>query len=228
MKIYFLPFIALLSISFILSCKKDQRPKGHSSLIKTTVEPAGTNCQSGGYKIETGIDINDNNILDNSEVTNTSFICNGNNNETGTLINVKEEKPGSNCPNGGYRIETGTDKNKDGILDTNEVTATSFICSSALSYTAIINQSGTAAPQSNILENTLDISITWTRLSSGRYLGTISPQVDLSRTVIMSTNDRWVKCEFQSNHEVFLMNEPGVNGFADNVSNYTLQIKTFK
>lgn len=50
---------------------------GKNSLIKTTAEPAGANCASGGFKSETGTDLNGNNVLDASEVTSTSYTCNG-------------------------------------------------------------------------------------------------------------------------------------------------------
>jgi uncharacterized protein (TIGR02145 family) len=48
-------------------------------LVKTTTEPAGVNCTTGGTKIETGIDANGNNALETSEITPglTRYICNG-------------------------------------------------------------------------------------------------------------------------------------------------------
>jgi hypothetical protein len=54
---------------------------GANALVKTSTEPSGSNCQNGGIKIETGLDINKNGILDTIEVqTNqTQYICNGSN-----------------------------------------------------------------------------------------------------------------------------------------------------
>ncbi|MEQ1734397.1 MAG: hypothetical protein ABL940_12045 [Bacteroidia bacterium] len=46
---------------------------GNNALSKTTAEPAGVNCPNGGQKIETGVDINANNILDASEITATQL-----------------------------------------------------------------------------------------------------------------------------------------------------------
>jgi len=37
---------------------------GLNSLIKTTVEPAGANCATGGTKVETGLDANNNGVLE--------------------------------------------------------------------------------------------------------------------------------------------------------------------
>jgi hypothetical protein len=52
---------------------------GLNALIKTTTEPAGSNCANGGTKIETGLDANSNGVLDTSEVnaSQTQFVCNG-------------------------------------------------------------------------------------------------------------------------------------------------------
>jgi hypothetical protein len=54
---------------------------GANALVKTSTEPSGSNCQNGGTKIETGLDINKNGILDSIEVQSnqTQYICNGSN-----------------------------------------------------------------------------------------------------------------------------------------------------
>ncbi|SMG22074.1 hypothetical protein SAMN05661096_01256 [Marivirga sericea] len=52
---------------------------GANSLTKLTVEPPGVNCVNGGYLHETGTDSNGNGILDTDEVTNSQYICNGEN-----------------------------------------------------------------------------------------------------------------------------------------------------
>jgi hypothetical protein len=52
---------------------------GKNTLVITTTEPAGANCPNGGAKIEVGLDINSNGILDNNEinVAQTKYVCNG-------------------------------------------------------------------------------------------------------------------------------------------------------
>lgn len=55
---------------------------GKISLVKTTAEAAGVNCTVGGTKIEAGVDNNANNTLDAAEVTNISYVCNGDINNT--------------------------------------------------------------------------------------------------------------------------------------------------
>jgi hypothetical protein len=48
-----------------------------TSLIATSSEAYGSNCANGGIRIEAGIDSNGSGILDSSEVSSTSYICNG-------------------------------------------------------------------------------------------------------------------------------------------------------
>lgn len=52
---------------------------GKNALVNTTLEPAGTNCATGGTKIEVGIDLNSNGILDANEIntSQTKYVCNG-------------------------------------------------------------------------------------------------------------------------------------------------------
>ncbi len=47
-----------------------------------------------------------------------------------TLINTTNEAPGTNCANGGVKIEVGDDTNGDGVLDANEIddSLTRYIC----------------------------------------------------------------------------------------------------
>lgn len=70
----------LVVISLLLSCKGedgDIGPSGLNSLIQTLTEPAGSNCQFGGLKVESGIDTNSNGTLESEEITNTDYVCNG-------------------------------------------------------------------------------------------------------------------------------------------------------
>lgn len=47
----------------------------HATLVAVSVEAAGTNCASGGQSVTTGVDANDNGMLDPSEVVSTSYVC---------------------------------------------------------------------------------------------------------------------------------------------------------
>ena len=65
----------MLLIAALWSCGEDGL-EGINSLVSVTEEPAGSNCETGGVKITSGLDTNRNNILDTSEITDTQFVCN--------------------------------------------------------------------------------------------------------------------------------------------------------
>lgn len=50
---------------------------GLNSLIKITAVNPGSQCLYGGTLVATGLDVNSNNTLDSTEVTQSSVICNG-------------------------------------------------------------------------------------------------------------------------------------------------------
>lgn len=54
----------------------DNGTNGYSALIAQTKLPLGNeNCKSSGVQIDSGLDVNGNNILDNTEITATEYIC---------------------------------------------------------------------------------------------------------------------------------------------------------
>ncbi len=119
-------------------CNGAAGASGTATLAKVTAEPNGANCANGGSKIQAGADTNGNGVLDASEVTSTSYICNGAAGSSGTnglntLMSITTEPVGANCAYGGKKIETGLDANANGILDPAEVnsTATTYLCNGA-------------------------------------------------------------------------------------------------
>lgn len=106
--------------------------KGAAALTKTTAEPAGTNCPGGGTKVEVGLDANGNGVLDADEVSTTStfYVCNGSSGGKNALVKTSAEPTGTNCANGGIKIETGLDANGNGTLDPGEIVAaqTTYVC----------------------------------------------------------------------------------------------------
>jgi hypothetical protein len=71
--------VATILSLFILmcSCEGEDGTDGLNSLLSTQVEAAGLNCPAGGLRINHGLDLNSNTILDNSEVESSDYICNG-------------------------------------------------------------------------------------------------------------------------------------------------------
>ncbi|WP_033076240.1 DUF7151 family protein [Thalassotalea sp. ND16A] len=106
---------------------------GLTNLILTSEMAAGEDCPTGGFKIESGLDLNGDSTLSSDEVATTQLICNGQNGEDGTdglssLLATTEIQPGDICLTGGFQIETGVDLNNNGILDAGEVEKTESIC----------------------------------------------------------------------------------------------------
>ena len=52
-------------------------PAGAVTLVDRSPEPEGANCENGGVKVDTGVDLNANSVLDTDEVQGTSYVCNG-------------------------------------------------------------------------------------------------------------------------------------------------------
>jgi hypothetical protein len=87
---------------------------GLNALVKTTVEPAGANCVAGGTKVETGLDANNNGVLDLAEINaaQTTYVCNGSGGAgVGNGNNTFSVKVGINsstnwiCPQGIYQVK---------------------------------------------------------------------------------------------------------------------------
>ncbi|AUX42512.1 uncharacterized protein SOCE26_039450 [Sorangium cellulosum] len=47
------------------------------ALIDLTPEPIGPNCANGGQKVTTGLDANGNGVLDEGEISDTAYLCDG-------------------------------------------------------------------------------------------------------------------------------------------------------
>lgn len=50
-------------------------PAGENSLVLASVEPPGANCALGGLRVDTGLDANNNGMLDTVETQHTAYVC---------------------------------------------------------------------------------------------------------------------------------------------------------
>ncbi|RMH40636.1 MAG: hypothetical protein D6689_13170 [Deltaproteobacteria bacterium] len=75
-----------LNLAIIAACAGDNGADGEdgedgedgmSSLVRVDDEPPGENCPYGGVAIHTGIDANANGILDDDEISDTRYVCDG-------------------------------------------------------------------------------------------------------------------------------------------------------
>jgi len=121
MKKLLFTLLALTAIFF--ACEKEVID-GKNSLMDILDEPISENCPTGGSRIVTGLDLNDNNILEDNEIENSKYICNGSN----SIFEVLPEPIGDNCSSGGYKINSGIDVNANNILDSNELLNSEYLC----------------------------------------------------------------------------------------------------
>ncbi len=128
---------------------------GLSMLVRQRPEPAGVQCAQGGSAVLAGLDTNRNGSLEDNEVTSTGYVCNGSAGAPGgsgpagsaglsNLLALTPEAAGANCAYGGQRVQSGLDRDNNGVLSPSEVTATSYLCSAAPADTQWVNVTGAA------------------------------------------------------------------------------------
>lgn len=125
-----------------------------SSLVSTSAEAIGENCSGGGVRIDTGLDINDDQVLAAEEVQATSYVCSGQDGANGSgsvdlenlLIETVNEPFGANCLHGGNKNQIGVDINLDGELQIDEITSTSYSCHPNAAPEIVFNAHDKAIP----------------------------------------------------------------------------------
>lgn len=114
---------------------------GHGALVTTSADDANGACP-GGYRVDQGIDANDDGELAESEIRSSFQVCAGKDGTTGQdaknmLLAVTVEAAGANCTSGGQKITSGTDLDSDGSLAEAEVQHTEYVCNGANGSTGL-------------------------------------------------------------------------------------------
>ncbi|MCY1019497.1 DUF7151 family protein [Pyxidicoccus sp. MSG2] len=104
----------------------DDVVKQHGARTRVAAEPPGVHCAHGGSAVLSGLDLNDNDVLDDGEVTRTEYVC------ATALTRMTAEPAGPHCALGGQAIQTGVDVDGSGALEDAEVTATDYLCATAV------------------------------------------------------------------------------------------------
>jgi hypothetical protein len=94
--------------------------------VSVSLEPPGPNCANGGQRIVLGYDTVGDGAID--LVSSDSYVCNGVDGQDGLtpLIEITDEAPGAQCPNGGKQLTIGYDTNGDAMIDV--VSRITFVC----------------------------------------------------------------------------------------------------
>jgi hypothetical protein len=80
-----------------------------------------------------------------------------------TLVNTTSEPAGTNCPNGGTKIDVGLDADGNGILDTGEVNSslTKYVCNGQTPSNSSVTNGSLNSSHNMILLNTAGIESQW-------------------------------------------------------------------
>ena len=146
---------------------------GLQARLLVTSEAPGSNCPTGGSRIDAGLDADGNGVLDPSEATSTQYVCNGAGGATGArrtcgptlLVETSNEAAGANCATGGQRIRAGYDSNGNGVLDAAEVASTGYVCNGAtgpgITWVHVTGSSVQASANTGYLaDNTAQVTVT--------------------------------------------------------------------
>ncbi|MEW5847242.1 MAG: hypothetical protein AB2A00_00460, partial [Myxococcota bacterium] len=134
---------------------------GRNTLLRTALASPEA-CPQGGTVVESGLDQDSNNVLDDAEVVpaHTVTSCHGAPGRQGEqgdrgnaglsfLVVTTEEEPGATCAGGGVRIESGLDLDGSGALEVVEMDplATRWVCHGAPGQPGVMGATGETGPQ---------------------------------------------------------------------------------
>jgi hypothetical protein len=130
-----------------------------------STESPGVNCPAGGARLDSGIDLNANGILDASEIVSTQYVCNGSPGAAGAagspglaglagapgaagtsglmaLVQMSPEPAGAHCAISGTKVSAGADANTNGTLDGAEATSIAYVCDGATGAMGVAGTNG--------------------------------------------------------------------------------------
>lgn len=170
MRVFGLLFVTVLFVA--LACSGSDTPgpagpegpageAGAAALLRVEEVAAGDRCPAGGSAIHAGVDDDGDGVLDDDEVAQTAYACDGADGADGTegsagddgdagrdgasaLIRLDDEAPGAACDAGGTAVHAGVDDDGDGVLDDAEIDETAYVCHGARAVAdAGVDDSGT-------------------------------------------------------------------------------------
>jgi len=109
-------------------------PPPHVVVQFLTGTAADGHCPAGGVVVQAGIDSNGSGRLEDGEITETDYLCDGHHDSDPpptpqVLVRFLTNAAGDHCPAAGDIVQAGLDNNANGRLDDDEVTHTDYLCS---------------------------------------------------------------------------------------------------
>lgn len=114
---------------------------GRAALVAVSPEPVGNHCAEGGQRLDAGLDLDRDGVLDPEEIVSSAWVCHGARAEDGhtTLIAMSDIAPGEECAAGGLRLVSGIDDDRDGALAPGEADDTRVLCRAEDGLTALVS-----------------------------------------------------------------------------------------
>ncbi|MEZ4472357.1 MAG: collagen-like protein [bacterium] len=108
-------------------------PIDRKQIVDVVPVPPGPDCAAGGVRIDEGRDWDYDGQLDEDEIERTQWVCNGDPGAAGedgysVIQEVEDEPATATCPEGGWRVLSGLDLDRDGRLDANEIDNEVLLC----------------------------------------------------------------------------------------------------
>lgn len=105
-------------------------------LVVIGAERASDTCPFGGSRVASGIDLDDDGDLGAPETCDVQYLCTSNSELLGKLgiftsaplTRSSPEAPSGTCPEGGTRVDIGTDSNENGTFEVMETTRVAYLC----------------------------------------------------------------------------------------------------
>ena len=106
---------------------------GNLQVVSVMIEAPGRNCNASVSRVGFGVDSDHHGVLDPNEVISIKYECNtalGGADSTGSisLVSGVSEPTGARCQSGGNRLTSGIERNRNAMLDPDELTSTQYIC----------------------------------------------------------------------------------------------------
>ncbi|HEX3760079.1 MAG TPA: hypothetical protein VHW23_15290, partial [Kofleriaceae bacterium] len=129
---------AVAAAGAIAACSDDAARSVRAPMprVVARVDPAPASlCPDGGSVVRSGLDDNGNGVLDDDEVDASAVLCNDPPVAPPPPIVVRlvaEPGGGAHCELDGTAVQTGHDRNGNGVLDDDEVEYIDYLCGEAL------------------------------------------------------------------------------------------------
>lgn len=88
-------------------------------------------------------------------------------------------------------------------------------------YTALITQTGTAAPTITVLQNTLGGTVVWTRDTTGTFLGTLNEAFPANKTIlegVTTAENRVIQGNRDTDNRVIIYNRSASGAVSDGIA----------